>query len=192
MGRAKLKQSILISKKIKVNIPNTLSISRVLLLIPIIFFFEFGFYYLSVITFIVASITDYLDGYYARKSNQASEVGSLLDLLADKLFVSTLLIWMTFNFDSLIILISSILIISREISISYLRLFVISNSKTVNEVKSDFLGKFKTTLQMIGLGFILISPLTSNFIFNISLSLIIFSALISWYSLIRYLNKWIV
>tara|TARA_B100000035_G_scaffold122592_1_gene104287 strand:- start:69 stop:596 length:528 start_codon:yes stop_codon:yes gene_type:complete len=175
-----------------VNIPNTLSISRVLLLIPIIFFFEFGFYYLSVITFIVASITDYLDGYYARKSNQASEVGSLLDLLADKLFVSTLLIWMTFNFDSLIILISSILIISREISISYLRLFVISNSKTVNEVKSDFLGKFKTTLQMIGLGFILISPLTSNFIFNISLSLIIFSALISWYSLIRYLNKWIV
>ena len=99
---------------------------------------------------------------------------------------------MTFNFDSLIILISSILIISREISISYLRLFVISNSKTVNEVKSDFLGKFKTTLQMIGLGFILISPLTSNFIFNISLSLIIFSALISWYSLIRYLNKWIV
>ena len=174
------------------NIPNTLSISRVLLLIPIIFFFEFGFYYLSVITFIVASITDYLDGYYARKSNQASEVGSLLDLLADKLFVSTLLIWMTFNFDSLIILISSILIISREISISYLRLFVISNSKTVNEVKSDFLGKFKTTLQMIGLGFILISPLTSNFIFNISLSLIIFSALISWYSLIRYLNKWIV
>ncbi len=192
MGRAKLKQSILILKKIKVNIPNTLSISRVLLLIPIIFFFEFGFYYLSVITFIVASITDYLDGYYARKSNQASEVGSLLDLLADKLFVSTLLIWMTFNFDSLIILISSILIISREISISYLRLFVISNSKTVNEVKSDFLGKFKTTLQMIGLGFILISPLTSNFIFNISLSLIIFSALISWYSLIRYLNKWIV
>ena len=192
MGRAKLKQSILILKKIKVNIPNTLSISRVLLLIPIIFFFEFGFYYLSVITFIVASLTDYLDGYYARKSNQASELGSLLDLLADKLFVSTLLIWMTFNFDSLIILISSILIISREISISYLRLFVISNSKTVNEVKSDFSGKFKTTLQMIGLGFILISPLTSNFIFNISLSLIIFSALISWYSLIRYLNKWIV
>ena len=192
MGRAKLKQSILILKKIKVNIPNTLSISRVLLLIPIIFFFEFGFYYLSVITFIVASITDYLDGYYARKSNQASDAGSLLDLLADKLFVSTLLIWMTFNFDSLIILISSILIISREISISYLRLFVISNSKTVNEVKSDFLGKFKTTLQMVGLGFILISPLTSNFIFDISLSLIIFSALISWYSLIRYLNKWIV
>jgi CDP-diacylglycerol--glycerol-3-phosphate 3-phosphatidyltransferase len=164
----------------------------VLLLIPIIYFFEFGFYLLSLITFIVASLTDYLDGYYARKINQASEIGSLLDLLADKLFVSTLLIWMTFKFDSLAILISSILIISREISISYLRLFVISNSKTIIEVKSDLLGKFKTTFQMIGLGCILISPFTSNFIFNISLSLILFSALISWYSLIRYLNKWIV
>ena len=99
---------------------------------------------------------------------------------------------MTFHFDSLVILISSILIISREISISYLRLFTVLNSKSISDVKSDLYGKFKTTLQMIGLGFILVTPITPNFVFNISLSLILFSALLSWYSFTSYLNKWIV
>jgi len=174
------------------NVPNILSILRILLLVPIVIFFEYGFYLLSTITFIFASITDYLDGYYARKNNQTSEVGALLDLLADKIFVSILLIWMTFHFNSLVILISSILIISREISISYLRLFIISHSKRVIDVKPDLYGKFKTSFQMIGLGVILVSPLTPSFIFNISLSLVFFSALLSWYSFTRYLNKWIV
>lgn len=174
------------------NLPNILSFSRILLLIPIILLFEFEFYLLSVGIFVAASITDYLDGYFARRNNTATESGALLDLLADKVFISTLLIWITFNIDSIFILISSILIISREISISYLRLFVISQKGKMSELKSDFTGKIKTTFQMIGLGFILISPITPNFIFNLSISLILFSAIISWYSFIRYLNKWIV
>jgi len=174
------------------NLPNFLSILRIFLLAPIIIFFEFDFHILSVITFIFASISDFLDGYFARKNSQTSKIGALLDLLADKIFVSVLLIWMTFNFDSLVILISSILIISREISISYLRLFTVLNSKSISDVKSDLYGKFKTTLQMIGLGFILVTPITPNFVFNISLSLILFSALLSWYSFTSYLNKWIV
>jgi CDP-diacylglycerol--glycerol-3-phosphate 3-phosphatidyltransferase len=174
------------------NLPNILSVSRILLLIPIISFFVNGFFILSVLTFVIASITDYLDGYFARKKNLVSDLGAFLDLLADKIFVSIILIWMTFNFDSLIILISSILIISREISISYLRLFIISKSKNIAEVKSDLLGKYKTTFQMIALGFILISPLTSDLVFNFSLTLLFFSAVISWISFIKYLKKWIV
>ena len=174
------------------NIPNFLSSLRILLLVPIIFSYEYGFYVFSLLIFIIAALTDFLDGYFARKNNQTSDLGALLDLLADKIFVSVLLIWMTFHFDSLILLISSILIVSREISISYLRLFIISNSKKISNVKSDKYGKFKTAFQMIGLGVILISPLTSSFIFNASLSLIFLSALFSWYSFAKYLNKWIV
>lgn len=174
------------------NIPNFLSSLRILLLVPIIFSYEYGFYVFSLLIFIIAALTDFLDGYLARKNNQTSDLGALLDLLADKIFVSVLLIWMTFHFDSLILLISSILIVSREISISYLRLFIISNSKKISNVKSDKYGKFKTAFQMIGLGVILISPLTSSFIFNASLSLIFLSALLSWYSFAKYLNKWIV
>ena len=174
------------------NLPNILSISRILLLIPIIFFFELGWYLSSTFVFVIAAITDFLDGYFARKNNQASDTGAFLDLLADKLFVSILLIWITYNFNNITILISSILIISREISISYLRLYLLSMSREIKEIKSDKIGKYKTASQMIGLGFILVSPLTPNFIFNLSLILIFFSALISWYSLIKYLNKWIV
>tara|TARA_A100001035_G_C27764986_1_gene493172 strand:+ start:297 stop:824 length:528 start_codon:yes stop_codon:yes gene_type:complete len=174
------------------NLPNFLSISRIFLLIPIIAFFVNDLFILSILTFVIASITDYLDGYFARKKNLISDLGAYLDLLADKIFVSVILIWMTFNFNSLTILISSILIVSREISISYLRLFVISKTKNIDEVKSDLLGKYKTTFQMIALGFILISPITSDLVFNLSLSLLLFSALISWYSFLRYLKKWIV
>lgn len=174
------------------NLPNILSISRILLLIPIIFFFELGWYLSSTFVFVIAAISDFLDGYFARKNNQASDIGALLDLLADKLFVSILLIWITYNFDNIAILISSILIVSREISISYLRMYFLSLSGEIKEIKSDKIGKYKTATQMIGLGLILASPLTPNIIFNFSLILIFFSALISWYSLIKYLNKWIV
>ena len=174
------------------NLPNILSISRIFLVFPIIYLFEYELYFVSLGVFIVASITDYLDGYFARKSNQTSNVGALLDLLADKVFVSILLIWMTFNFESLLILISTILIVSREISISYLRLFIVSQSKNMDGIKSDLIGKYKTTFQMLGLGFLLISPLLSSTFFNVSLGLIFFSAFMSWYSLARYLKQWIV
>ena len=174
------------------NLPNILSISRIILIFPIILFFEYELYLFSLGTFIIASFTDFLDGYFARKNNLSSEFGALLDLLADKVFISTILVWITFNFENIIILISAILIISREISISYLRLFIISMSKKVDEVKSDFLGKLKTTFQMIGIGFILITPITTNLIFHLSLVLILISAIISWYSFLSYLKKWIV
>ena len=174
------------------NLPNFLSVSRIVFIIPIIIFFENDLFLFSASTFILASITDYLDGYLARKNKQTSDLGAFLDLMADKIFISTLLIWMTFNFDSLTILVSSILIISREISISYLRVFIVSRLGNKVEVKSDLLGKYKTTIQMIGLGFILISPIASDAVFILSLTLLFLSAVLSWYSFFHYLNKWIV
>ena len=173
------------------TLPNLLSISRVFLLIPIIFLFEKEFYVLACIFFIVASLTDFFDGYIARKRNLESDLGGLLDLLADKLFVSILLIWFCFNLDSLLILISTILIVSREIIISYVRLFLVSSNK-ITDIKSDIYGKLKTTFQMISLGFLLISSLLPPLLYDASLILIFFSALLSWFSLLKYLNKWIV
>ena len=92
--------------------------------------------------FVIASLTDYFDGYFARKNNQTSESGALLDLLADKLFVSIILLWMTYSFNHVLILISSMMIISREIIISYVRLFLVSK-KELEDLKSDLLGKIK-------------------------------------------------
>lgn len=172
------------------NFPNTLSLSRIVLLIPIIISYENSFYLSSVLIFILASVTDYLDGYFARKNNQASDFGALLDLLADKIFVCVMLIWMVFSFNNFFILIATLLIVTREIMVSYLRLFIVSRSMNLNEVKPDIVGKIKTTLQMIGLGLVLISPLLNDLVFSFSIILLILSSIFSWFSFLKYSIKW--
>ena len=174
------------------NLPNFLSVSRVVLIIPIIFLFEINYFFTSCIVFILGSLTDFLDGYLARKKNLESDLGGLLDLLADKLFVSILLVWLSFKFDSYFLLICTILIISREISVSYVRLFFISKSREISEISSDFSGKLKTFFQMLGLGFLLISSFNTFYFYNLSLALIFLSTLLSWYSFYIYLKIWIV
>ena len=74
------------------NFPNLLSVSRVILIIPIILLFEINYFLTSCFIFIFASLTDFLDGYLARKNNLESDL-VVYWVLADKLFVSILLIW---------------------------------------------------------------------------------------------------
>jgi len=172
------------------TLPNILSLSRIFLLAPIIIFFYKSLYLLSLIVFILAAVTDYLDGYIARKKNQNSDQGALLDLLSDKIFVSVLLIWMTFSFDSLLILLSTLFIVSREITVSYFRLYLVSKSFSIDDVKADVLGKLKTSFQMIGLALILISPYFSILVFYTSATFLMLSAIFSWVSLLNYFKKW--
>ena len=61
--------------------------------------------HLAFLFFLIASFTDFLDGYFARYLEQESILGANLDLLADKIFVSSLLIFISFHFDNLVILI---------------------------------------------------------------------------------------
>ena len=172
------------------NLPNILSLSRIFLLAPNHHFFLQELLFTILIIFIMAAITDYLDGYIARKKNQNSDQGALLDLLSDKIFVSILLIWMTFFFDSLLILFSTLLIVSREITVSYLRMYLVSKSFSIDDVKADVLGKLKTSFQMIGLALVLISPYFSDSVFYTSATFLMLSAIFSWVSLLNYFKKW--
>ena len=174
------------------SLPNSLSISRIFLVIPIIVLFNYEFFTASFIIFIFAALTDFFDGYLARLYKLESNLGSLLDLIADKIFVSSILIWATFSFNNSILLWLTILIISRELSISCLRVYALQIGNTLNEVSADGGGKIKTTFQMIGIGFLFISPLNFNFFFTISLLFISLSALLSWKSFFNYYKKWIV
>ena len=173
------------------SIPNFLSTIRIFLVAPIIVLFIYDFYIFSLIVFIFAALTDFFDGYFARLYKQESVLGSLLDLIADKVFVSSLLIWATFNFNNFILLTLTILIISRELSISYLRIHALQIGKTIDELNADGGGKIKTTFQMIGIGFLFITPLSFNLLFTISLSLITLSTIFSWLSFLNYYKKWI-
>jgi len=139
------------------HIPNALTFLRIALL-PIIiglFFIPESWAAWSALgLYTIASITDWLDGYLARKWSVISAVGTFLDPIADKIFIVSLLLVMA-AFDRLdgIWLIPALIIIIREIFISGLREFL--GPKDVKLPVSK-LAKWKTTVQMIAMGFLVI------------------------------------
>ena len=131
----------------------------------------------------MASFTDFLDGYFARYLNQESILGANLDLLADKIFVSSLLIFISFHFDNLIFLMMTILIIAREISMGTIRQYLLETNNE-NKIKVNFLGKFKTFFQICSIGIALIF-LDTEFALIVEIVVII-AAVLSWLSLLNY------
>jgi len=171
------------------TLPNRLSILRILF-IPIIVFFistqEDGLLLASCLLFIIAGITDGLDGYLARKMNLTSKLGLYLDPIADKLLVSSVLITLTYYHQ--IPLWITLILVGREFLINGLRAFYAMEGIAIYPSSS---GKIKTALQLIGISCIL---------FNIALEridaiahqiglIIIYAALFfSIYSAVNYLT----
>ncbi len=164
-------------------IPNLISLSRIFFIFPIILFLVMNDVHLALLFFLIASFTDFLDGYAARYLKQESVLGANLDLLADKIFVSSLLIFISFHFDNLIFLMMTILIIAREISIGIIRQHSLETSNE-NKAKVNFLGKFKTFFQIFTIGLAMIF-LDSKFDQIVEIFVII-TAVLSWLSLLNY------
>ncbi len=139
--------------------------------------------HLAFLLFLIASFTDFLDGYIARYLRQESALGANLDLLADKIFVSSLLIFISFHFDNLIFLLMTILIIAREISIGIVRQYLLETNNE-NKAKVNFLGKFKTFFQFFSIG-VAMFFLDTEF-FSIVEVVVIIAAVLSWLSLLNY------
>ncbi len=158
--------------------------------LPVIILFSSEYYLTSFFLFTVAAWSDFLDGFLARKYNLSSSLGSLLDLLADKILVSSVLIFFVFFTSNFYLLMMTLIIIIREISISSLRLFLISNGAEISNISPDKYGKFKTFLQMFSLSLLLIYPLFGNLFFKITLILLLASTLISLLSFFNYLKMW--
>ena len=171
------------------SLPDLLSLSRIFLIPPIIILFEFNYFLSATLVYILASVSDFLDGYIARLYKLESLNGEILDLMADKIFISTLLIWSVYNFQDLIILIAAILIILRELSMSFLRMHLQIKDMNSVPLKADLFGKLKTTTQMTGMGFLIVSPVFGESLFLFASYLILFSGIISWLSLLNYLKK---
>ncbi len=164
-------------------IPNLISLSRIIIIFPIIYFLFLGNYYLSFSFFLIGGLSDFLDGYVARRINQESLIGESLDLLADKLFVCILLIFISFHFDNFIFLLMTIFIVSRELTVGIFRQFQLSNRNN-EKVKVNFFGKIKTFLQIFSIGFSILF-IDSSFKY-LAESFIILSALVSWLSFLNY------
>ncbi|MEL7302670.1 MAG: CDP-diacylglycerol--glycerol-3-phosphate 3-phosphatidyltransferase [Pseudomonadota bacterium] len=142
------------------NLPNILTLGR-MLAVPVIAFAclslprESGAV-LAFLVFAAASITDYLDGYLARTLDQHTELGRMLDPIADKLLVGVVLLALVANGSiSGIHTVAAILILGREIVVSGLREFM---SGRTTALRSTQIAKLKTAVQMIALGTLLIAP----------------------------------
>ena len=152
-----------------INIPNSLTILRIIgaLFIPFILLIdakEWGCFIVLII-FFLCSITDFLDGFIARKLNQRSQLGKMLDPIADKLLIILVLCFLTLVFNEkygYLIGIPSILIIIREILVSGIREFFGTKNSIFNVLT---LSKYKTACQMLAIILLLIS--TQNFIWKI-------------------------
>tara|TARA_B100001093_G_scaffold424953_1_gene418280 strand:+ start:97 stop:603 length:507 start_codon:yes stop_codon:yes gene_type:complete len=158
--------------------------------LPVIILFSSEYYLTSFFLFTAAAWSDFLDGFLARRYNNTSNFGSLLDLLADKILVSSTLIFLAFYTGNIYLLILTIVIVVREISISSLRLFLVSNGVEISKITPDKFGKLKTFLQMFSLSLLLMYPLFGNVFFIGVLILLFISTFFSIISFTNYLKIW--
>ncbi|MCI5623093.1 MULTISPECIES: CDP-diacylglycerol--glycerol-3-phosphate 3-phosphatidyltransferase [Anaerostipes] len=170
------------------NLPNKLTILRVLM-IPVFLVFlmtdvagENG-KWIAVAIFIIASLTDFLDGYIARKYNLVSNFGKFMDPLADKLLVCSAMIALV-GMDRLSSLVA-IIIIAREFIISGFRLVASDNGVVI---AASYWGKFKTNFQMFMI-IMLIIDLGTKTAVMIENILIVIAVALTIISLIDYLAK---
>ena len=171
-------------------IPNFLSFLRILLVFPIIYSLQSELYLLAAFLFFLSSLTDFMDGYLARRYELESELGAFLDLIADKVLVVTILVWLVFIYANQALTILSILIILREIIITSFRYFLVLNNADSELIKANKYGKFKTAFQFFSIFLLILSPIYSDFYLAFSLMLLLVSTLISYFSLTIYFLNW--
>jgi cardiolipin synthase len=146
------------------TIPNYLTLMRILI-IPLIIAGMFTEtilgVYVAFTLYCSACITDFIDGYIARIYKQTSILGRFLDPIADKLLVGTVFVAsVALHQISLLNSIAVLIILAREIFISGLREFLADYQMTI---PVSWLGRIKTTLQMLSIGFIIMGPVTPEF-----------------------------
>ncbi|WP_428085816.1 CDP-diacylglycerol--glycerol-3-phosphate 3-phosphatidyltransferase [Candidatus Thioglobus sp.] len=185
------------------TLPNLITLSRIFL-IPVfvaLYYFQPAYTHTPIFTWInfcltgayaFISITDYLDGYLARKLNMTSQLGAFLDPVADKLMVSTALIMLVDFYPSdthWYITIAALVIIAREILVSALREWMgtIGKRSTINV---SFIGKVKTFVQIFAILFLLYQqPFFGLPSFEIGVALLMVATFLTLWSGFIYLQE---
>jgi CDP-diacylglycerol--glycerol-3-phosphate 3-phosphatidyltransferase len=137
--------------------------------------------------FALAGITDWLDGYLARKLGQTSRFGAFLDPVADKLMVAAALVLLVDQMGGVLLAAAAIVIIGREIAISALREWMAEIGQRGRVAVSN-LGKLKTTAQMVAIFLLLYhQPLFGVPVVGVGLILLYVAAALTLWSMIQYL-----
>lgn len=133
------------------NLPNILTMSRIIMIPVMVLSFYLwpadNAHYVAAWIFMIASFTDFVDGYLARKLNQSTPLGAFLDPVADKLSVVVALALLIEHYSTILLTIPALIIIGREVVISALREWMAELGKRA-DVAVSMVGKVKTFLQM--------------------------------------------
>jgi CDP-diacylglycerol--glycerol-3-phosphate 3-phosphatidyltransferase len=180
------------------NAPNLLTLLRIVLIPVFIAAYYLPFHWAPLLTtslFVLAALTDWLDGYLARRLNQTSPFGAFLDPVADKLMVASALVLLASDkqvhelvVDYRLFDIVVLIIIGREITVSALREWMAELGERAS-VAVSFLGKFKTIGQMVAIPFLLYrEPILGLPVFWLGELLLYLAAGLTLWSMVIYMR----
>ncbi|MGR9051222.1 MAG: CDP-diacylglycerol--glycerol-3-phosphate 3-phosphatidyltransferase [Gammaproteobacteria bacterium] len=176
---------------IEFNLPTNLTLLRIGLipLLAVVFYLPWEQARLAcTVIFIVAGVTDWLDGYLARKMGQETPFGAFLDPVADKLMVAFVLVLIVQQDGSPYLAIPSAIIIGREITIASLREWMAELGQRA-KVKVSQLGKWKTTAQMVAIALLLYERNIAGIpVKTLGYCLLYLAAMLTLWSMINYLR----
>ena len=157
---------------------NLLTFSRIILAaIIFLLLMSSDGYLLALILFYIAGLTDWLDGYLARKYNAVSQLGEILDPIADKILILFVLFGLAINLTSYLIGFIGAIIITREIWVGALRDLNARNG-IIDATKVTFLAKIKTTAQLFTLSIYLFGLAINNMLIIVIADILLFISLI--------------
>lgn len=175
----------------RITIPTILTLVRIAL-IPILVLAVYlpwsGANQLAVGIFILAAVTDWADGWVARKFEMSSRLGAFLDPVADKLMVAVALVLIVQANPGVVLAVAAAVIIGREITVSALREWMAIIGESA-KVQVQWIGKLKTTAQMVAIGFCLYGEALLGLpILEIGQVLLIIAAALTLISMSMYLR----
>ena len=175
----------------RLTLPTQLTLLRVLAIPLLVIVYYMDFPHHTIVAagiFILAAITDWLDGYLARKLNATSNFGAFLDPVADKLIVATALVVLLQDDPSIDLLIPVAIIIGREITISALREWMAELGQRTS-VAVRGIGKLKTGFQMTAISMMLWQESTFGLpVYSLGYALLLIASVLTLWSMVIYLR----
>ncbi|MFO1407452.1 MAG: CDP-diacylglycerol--glycerol-3-phosphate 3-phosphatidyltransferase [Steroidobacteraceae bacterium] len=173
------------------SLPNVLTLARIAAVPLVVVLFYWNHPWsdpMAALVFIAAAITDTLDGYLARRLGLTTPLGEFLDPVADKLMVATALVLLVGHDTRPLFVITSIVIIGREITVSALREWMAQLGSRAT-VAVSVMGKWKTIVQMTGLSMMMFREDVFGLpIYDTGMLLVVLAAVLTLWSMVSYLR----
>ncbi|QYJ87708.1 CDP-diacylglycerol--glycerol-3-phosphate 3-phosphatidyltransferase [Shewanella mesophila] len=169
------------------NVPIALTLFRLVLLpiFVVVFYLPYSWSpFAAAFVFWLAAVTDALDGYAARKLKQSTRFGAFLDPVADKIMVTTALVLLVAQYNSIWLTLPALFMIGREIVISALREWMAEIGKR-GAVAVSWIGKYKTAAQMVAIVGLIWRP--NDFLTYTAIALFYVAAILTFWSMVSYI-----